>query len=583
MGSEVNERTTNLTWRRTAIALCVASVAGAPGLAQIVYRYTQTEATTARVDAQRTGWVPVDHFIAPDRMNEFSLQWKTKIENVAENGASLGSGIVTNGGLGITLAYLGASDNRTIAVDMDNGFTFFNRSYGTSANRSASECPGASLATPTRSTSLTPPPSPDPTVAGQSATGPNAQLPFGSVIGEPGEGIPPVKPGAYFATPGSFFAANGAQPYTGTPASAAAGAAYAATGPAGGRGGFGRGGRGASGRGGFGGGGGGRGGGGGTYAVSDDGVLHSLTTHDGLDAARPIPFLPAGAHASDLTMINGVIYTATQNGCGGAPNGIWSITPPAAEAPDAPKPMSWLTGGTASPRLPSFSEEGVLFVAVGSGTGQYAESVVSLDPASLSVKAAFHRAGADFVTAPVVFRMDALEVVADQAADGRIFLLDGSNLSQLGVSSAVSSSGGYTPAGLATWRDASGQRWLLSATATSVVASKVMLSGHAASITPAWTLGNLRNPLAPLVVNGVVFALSGGEALVPAAQRAARSVPAQLFAVDALTGKPLWNSGKTITTFVPHASALWNSMGQVLVGANDNVLYAFGMNMYRRL
>jgi outer membrane protein assembly factor BamB len=110
-----------------------------------------------------------------------------------------------------------------------------------------------------------------------------------------------------------------------------------------------------------------------------------------------------------------------------------------------------------------------------------------------------------------------------------------------------------------------------------------MLSGHAASITREWTLGNLKAPLAPLVVNGVVFALSSGEALVPAAQRAPRSVPAQLFAVDALTGKALWNSGKTITTFVPHESAVWNSMGQVLVGAHDNVLYAFGMNMYRRL
>src|SRR5690242_8307364 len=170
MGPEMNRRTRTLTTHRTAIAVCVASMAGALGLAQIVYRYNQTEATTARVDAQRTGWVPVDHFIAPDKMNEFSLQWKTKIENAANNGATLGSGIVANGGLGITLAYLGASDNRTIAIDMDNGFPFFNRSYGASPANALGECSGASLAAPTRSTPLTPPPSPNPTVAGQSAT-----------------------------------------------------------------------------------------------------------------------------------------------------------------------------------------------------------------------------------------------------------------------------------------------------------------------------------------------------------------------------------------------------------------------------
>ena len=43
------------------------------------------------------------------------------------------------------------------------------------------------------------------------------------------------------------------------------------------------------------------------------------------------------------------------------------------------------------------------------------------------------------------------------------------------------------------------------------------------------------------------------------------------------------NSGKTITTAVLETSALWNSMGQILVGAADGTLYAFGANLERHL
>jgi len=606
----------NKSTRRAFIAAgAVASVVVGVAVAQSpapftqIMRYNQTEATTARFDAQRTGWVRLDHFIAPEKMTGFALQWKTKLANATGSGAALSGGIVTSGGLGITLAYLGASGNRTIGIDMDNGHAFFNRAYGAAPVTASGVCLSASLATPTRSTPLTPAMPGPPTVAGQSPTGPNSQLPYSSVIGAPGEGIPPVKPGSYFATPGSFFGASGAQPYDGTAASAVAGAAYAATGPAGGRGGFGGGGgggRGAAGGsgagrgapvnadGGFGAGGpgrgapgasgagrgpGGGGGGGGrgafgvagaTYAISNDGVLHGLTLHDGLDGIQPIPFLPAGAQATDLIMINGVVYTSTANGCGGAPNGVWAITPAATPAGGTfPQAVSWLTGGTASPRTIAFNADGVLFVSVGSGTGQFADSIVSLDPVTLTVKNKFTQSGANFITPPTILRVDNRDIVSVQAADGRIFLLDGASLSApLFVSAATAK-----PTGLAAWQDSTGQAWLLSTTPTSVVASKIAVNGSSASLTQGWTLGGLKAPLAPLVINGVVFAVSTGDA----------ATPAVLYAVNGISGQKLWDSGKTITTSVPRNSAVWNSMGQVLLGASDNTLYAFGANMERHL
>src|SRR5579872_2550824 len=89
------------------LAIVSAAVAQIPAPFTQIMRYSQTEATTARFDAQRTGWVRVDHFISPEKMTGFALQWKTRLANTAGRGAALSGGIVTSGGLGITLAYLG--------------------------------------------------------------------------------------------------------------------------------------------------------------------------------------------------------------------------------------------------------------------------------------------------------------------------------------------------------------------------------------------------------------------------------------------------------------------------------------------
>lgn len=71
-----------------------------------------------------------------------------------------------------------------------------------------------------------------------------------------------------------------------------------------------------------------------------------------------------------------------------------------------------------------------------------------------------------------------------------------------------------------------------------------------------------------------MFAVSGGEdARVAAAQRAQRSVPAVLYAVDAATGKELWNSGRTITSSA--RNGLSGGAGVMYLPASDGTLYAF--------
>ena len=116
----------------------------------------------------------------------------------------------------------------------------------------------------------------------------------------------------------------------------------------------------------------------------------------------------------------------------------------------------------------------------------------------------------------------------------------------------------------------------------SIVAFKLVDDGGKLSLEPAWASRDLTSPAAPLIFNGVVFALSTGEhrpanANATAAARAKSSVPAVLYALDPATGKELWSSGKTITSFA--RGGLSASAGQVYLVTFDNTLYAFGIPM----
>jgi hypothetical protein len=670
----------------TALAVSVGaanlmtSIAGG----QIVGRATQPDWANAGGDVQRTNWQRIGpgspasrtispetvagakiDFSSPDEMSGFGLQLKARLENTSRNGAALSGGAtITAAGLGLNMGMVGASGNRTIGLDMDTGYEYYVTKYSGENPAGSLLCPGSSLATPARTAVLSIPrpaeiiPTPDGTgkigywnqsyapgvgISNQrtASTGsgpittPQTAAAAAAASGRPGgfAGRPVVAPTALKApinAPGAALGTGqdtngGALPQAPTgrmPLLYGTVGAVERTNPIGP-------GAGVSNN---------------TYTVSNDGKVHFLTQQFGLEAVKPMPFLPVGAQATDLIHLNSVLYTSTINGCGGAPNGVWGVTtimiprgpgsevdprlpssfrsfgapPPAADPKDALPPMpapgqvfKWETGGTASPSPVTFLSNGVAVVSTSSGTG-LGDSVLTLNtpamtPATqtaaltLSVKSKFTQAGADFVGSPIVLPSTpftpleegatapppSANLIAAEARDGRIFILNEELTAPLHVSAPVAGIGGYKPAGLSSWVDNTGQRWLLSTTPTSVVASKLTVNGNTASLTEGWSLTGLQAPLAPIIVNGVVFIASSGE-YVPAAgakptdaQRIASSKPAVLYAVNALTGAKLWDSGKTITSFVPHTSALWSSLGQVLISTYDNTFYAFGANMER--
>jgi hypothetical protein len=349
------------------------------------------------------------------------------------------------------------------------------------------------------------------------------------------------------------------------------------------------------------------------WAISSGGMVHALNPHIGVDLRAPARLVPAGAKVVGSVLVDNILYAATTDGCGGAANGVWALDV-SGDGPSSPA-RSWGTGGPtiAGDAGPTLGLNGVVYVATGAGTGQFANAIVALDPRTLQPRGWF-TSTSPFATSPVAFNLGGRDVVAAAGRDGRLYLLDGAapggadHRTPL-ARSAIYSSATDAPAGaLTTWQDAEGVRWLLvalngpsgtdakfptangSVTNGAIAAFRITNVGGAdpgvvkdgsMTIAPAWMSRDLTSPAAPIVLNDVVFALASGayrtsDSQMPTAQRLQKSSPAVLYALDAKTGKELWSSGRAITASV-QGIAPSGQDGQVYVVAADGTLYAFGI------
>jgi outer membrane protein assembly factor BamB len=120
---------------------------------------------------------------------------------------------------------------------------------------------------------------------------------------------------------------------------------------------------------------------------------------------------------------------------------------------------------------------------------------------------------------------------------------------------------------------------------------------HQPGLRPAWISPDFSFPDPPIITNGVLFALSTGENpqqqhdqgilhfnsteewkknLLTTEQRGVGTHPAVLSALDARTGKLLYESGNTMKTWV-HFSGLAASDGRVYAVDHDSHVYCFGL------
>ena len=517
----------------------------------ILYAQRGADWTTVGNDAQRSSWVRRDAKISLEAMRKpgFELVWKVKLKNEARQLASLTPPALLDFYISYrgfrSLGFVGGSSGTITGIDIDLARIEWEKSFPAAANGLASaECPGGMTSSVTR-----------PTITGYPAVttvGSGRGTPAKSGVGEPHEGAVTLKerearlaspPPAPTAT--SRRTAPPSNPYSPT-------VQY-------------------------------------VHAITADGKFHSMYVSNGDEPNPPVDFLPPNANALALMVFDKTAYVATVNACGQTENGVWALDL------ESKKVTKWKSdSGVAGSSGFAVGPEGTLYVANTNG------HLVALEPRTLAVKSAY-KADKAFSATPVVFDYKEKDLIA-VTSDGKMLLLDSAALDGPALSAtAAFSNPDFAMGALASWQDATGARWILApaggAAAASagfptgngevkngaIVALKVVELNGIPALQPGWVSRDMVSPLTPAIVNGVVFALSSGEfrsndPKLGVAQRAQRSSNAVLYALDAATGKELWNSANTITSFV-HSGGLAAGGGRVYVGSHDGIQYAFGFPM----
>lgn len=488
-------------------------------------------------DAQRSGWIRSDGKISKDTMSKpgFQFLWKTKVKNPPRQLNSLQPPSTLDRLIGYRgfrmLGFFAGSNNNLITIDTDLGRLEWEKTLKVAATPGAStlQCPGGMTTGVARPVLAAIPPSP-------TGGGGGRQNPAKSAVGEPGQGavtlanvrpqnfnMGPLMPQATRVNPANPPGGQlGAGPFL-------------------------------------------------IYALASDGKLHSLHLANGADFEPPMNFLPAGANANGLIIVDHVAYAVTENNCNGAANGVWTVDLISKEIKSF---KANVVGGVA------FDGNGAIYVTTGSG-GDKPNSLVALDQKTLAVKGSFSAGALEFASSPVIFAHKGKAMITATTKDGRVHVFDSANLNAPLASSAAIT--GFAPGALASWQDLGGTRWILVPTNNAVIAMKVTEQGGSVSLQSGWTSRELMSPLPPTIINGVAFVTSSGEfrtsdSKMTAAQRAGRSGKAVIYALDATTGKELWNSGTMITSFA-RGGAISGGMGQIYLTTYDGTIYTFGFPM----
>ncbi len=489
------------------VVSCVAAAAGfAAGLGTVWAQFGRGAPDWMGVggDAQRSFWVRSDSKISTAAMGKpgFGLAWKVKLSEEASPMTTLDRYIGYRGFR--SLGFVGSTSGELTAIDTDLGrVEWTKRLAGKAGAAGSGACGGGMTSGVARSTSPEFPGGGAGRGAGMGGRGAAAK----SDVGEPGEGGVTIKEVAARAAMNSD-AGRGRAPARGA-------AAYNPFGPR-------------------------------VLllnTISTDGQLHSMYVSNGEEPKPPMPFLPAGAHALGLMVIDEVAYAATANGCGGAANGLWALDIASQQT------GQWTTSSEIVGDGPAFGPDATVYATTKAG------ELVALEPKTLKLKGTYRAGQGAFTTSPLVFEYKTKTIVAAATDDDRIHVVNAGSLTGKAYTGAAKGA-------LASWQDAAGTRWIVGTHGESIEAWKVTGDESAPTLQTAW---NSREPgavLTPIIVNGVVFAVSN-------------SSPAVLHALDGATGKEFWNSGKTIAASV-RESGLSVGNSYVYLGTTDGTIYAFG-------
>ncbi len=360
------------------------------------------------------------------------------------------------------------------------------------------------------------------------------------------------------------------------------------------------------------------------YFVTGDGIMHTLNAATGEDLEPSFMFHAGKGWA--LNLVNDTIFMA---------NTYANASVVAVELDDPQhKVMTFNanSGGAWGRRGAVVDSTGTVFTTTGDGyydpsAGQYANSIVAIRIVDGQLKMVdyytptnwdwLRKRDLDPNNTPTIFTFKGRELLAASGKECRMYLLDPKSLggadhqtplykTPLFCNEEVDFQDSGSWGALSTWEDAAtSTRYVLApfwgpqhsqftfpitnTPATQdggVAAFKVSDATGKLTLDPVWVSRDMRRGEPVIVANGMVFGYGSGEETrqgwpdlglqFNSLVRANKSGHATIYVLDATTGKELWSSGDTITSF-NHFSGITVANGRVYLGTYDGTLWCFGL------
>ncbi len=362
------------------------------------------------------------------------------------------------------------------------------------------------------------------------------------------------------------------------------------------------------------------------YVIAPNGALYGLDLGNGAVRYGPVHFVAAYSKNWSLNLVDNVVYTTLAQGCGDGISGVYSID---TSDPQRPLIRELLLSKTDTAGLwgrsgPVIGDNGRVYGATADGNfnpsnGDYSLSVFAATLPDLKLESYFLPHNWDYLnrrdldlgsTSPLFFGWNDHNYLMHGAKEGFLYIFDADHPGgadhetvlykspRLGNDKQECCVGHGVYGAMSTAKDDQGQTWIYvpmggepskdaptfpsvngDVKMGSIMGFKVV--GDSASrkpaLEPGWITGGFDLPDPPIVANGVVFAVSTGENTRGSDdQRLLNTHPAVLRAMDAKTGKELFNSGSDIKSWV-HFSGLAVTDGMVFAVDHDSNVYCFGL------
>lgn len=365
------------------------------------------------------------------------------------------------------------------------------------------------------------------------------------------------------------------------------------------------------------------------YAAAWDGRFHQLNAADGEHLKPPAKFMPPNGKPYAMSLYKNVIYTHSAQGCGGNPNMAYSYDL-ATDKVGSWGPAGGGMWGRSGPAISPTND--VMYTGTGDGrwdpeNGIYGNGLigVKLNTETKALELADYygpsnaewlwKRDLDMQVTPTIFSYKGKEYMVDASKECRLYFMDTESIggddhrtpvyrTPLICNEIVDFAEAGIWGSLTSWEDSKGKRWVLTpfwgpkhSKFSAPIENGEVKKGAIAAFTvetkngkvvlePAWISRDMDQAEPPLIANGMVFAYGSGENTAQAfpdvgldfrmERRIPKSTHAVLYALDAQTGKELWNSGKQIKKW-NHWSGISLANGKVYINDYDGNVYCFGL------